>query len=164
MVLSSRLPTGSLRVTWQELPADFVLPDDPVENLQQPALAAALTDALGQAGRIPPEALTGTNFALGLVVGLSLWPGIQQRLLAGRLLAQTIYHQLTLQLPQDEPPVTLVAVDSESIRRSPLLSTPNPIDRRYLASLVAALGQQGATVIGIDYLSELRHVREGRTP
>lgn len=49
-------------------------------------------------------------------------------------------------------------------RRSPLLSTPNPIDRRYLASLVAALGQQGATVIGIDYLSELRYVREGRTP
>ena len=68
MVLSSPLPTGSLRVTWQELPADFVLPDDPVENLQQPALAAALTDALGQAGRIPPEALTGTNFALVAVV------------------------------------------------------------------------------------------------
>jgi Uma2 family endonuclease len=64
MVLSSPLPTSSLQVTWQELPADFVLPDDPVENLQQPALAAALTDALGQAGRIPPEALLGTNFAL----------------------------------------------------------------------------------------------------
>ena len=64
MVLSSPLPTSSPQVTWQELPADFVLPDDPVENLQQPALAAALTDALGQAGRIPPEALLGTNFAL----------------------------------------------------------------------------------------------------
>ena len=45
---SSKTPT----VTWEALPADFVLPDDPVENIQQPPLAAALTDALGAAGRI----------------------------------------------------------------------------------------------------------------
>lgn len=32
-------------VTWEALPADFILPDDPVENIQQPAIAAALTDA-----------------------------------------------------------------------------------------------------------------------
>lgn len=34
-------------VTWKALPADYKLPDDPVENIQQPLLAAALTDALG---------------------------------------------------------------------------------------------------------------------
>ena len=57
---SSKAPT----VTWEALPADFVLPDDPVENIQQPPLAAALTDALGAAGRIQPIALIGSNFGL----------------------------------------------------------------------------------------------------
>lgn len=51
-------------VTWEPLPTDFVLPDDPVENIQQPTLAAALTDALGAAGRIQPEMLIASNFAL----------------------------------------------------------------------------------------------------
>jgi hypothetical protein len=46
------------------LPADFVLPDDPVENIQQPLLAAALTDALGAAGRIQSQMLIGSNFGL----------------------------------------------------------------------------------------------------
>jgi Uma2 family endonuclease len=51
-------------ITWEKLPADFILPDDPVENIQQPSLAAALTDALGAADRIKPEMLIGSNFAL----------------------------------------------------------------------------------------------------
>jgi Uma2 family endonuclease len=51
-------------ITWEALPADFILPDDPVENHQQPLLAAALTDALGAAGRIQPEMLIVSNFAL----------------------------------------------------------------------------------------------------
>jgi Uma2 family endonuclease len=51
-------------VTWEALPADFVLPDDPVENIQQPPLAAGLTDALGAAGRIGPNALIASNFGL----------------------------------------------------------------------------------------------------
>ncbi len=51
-------------VTWESLPADYVLPDDPVENIQQPPLAAALTDALGANGRIQPEMLIGSNFGL----------------------------------------------------------------------------------------------------
>ncbi len=51
-------------ITWDALPDDFVLPDDPVENSQQPALAAALTDALGAAGLIQPEMLITPNFGL----------------------------------------------------------------------------------------------------
>jgi Uma2 family endonuclease len=51
-------------VTWEALPADYVLPDDSVENNQQPLLAAALTDALGAAGRIQPEMLIVSNFGL----------------------------------------------------------------------------------------------------
>ncbi|MCS6814310.1 MAG: Uma2 family endonuclease [Cyanobacteria bacterium] len=51
-------------VTWEALPADYVLPDDPVENLQQPSLAAALTDALGANGLIQPDMLIAANFGL----------------------------------------------------------------------------------------------------
>jgi Uma2 family endonuclease len=51
-------------ISWEALPDDYVLPDDPVENIQQPRLAAALTDALGAAGQIKPEMLIGSNFGL----------------------------------------------------------------------------------------------------
>ena len=52
------------QITWEPLPADYVLPDDPVENEQQPLLAAALTDALVSANLIPPNALMVSNFGL----------------------------------------------------------------------------------------------------
>jgi Uma2 family endonuclease len=51
-------------ITWEPLPADYVLPDDPVENIQQPWLAAALTDALDTAGLLRSEMLVVSNFAL----------------------------------------------------------------------------------------------------
>jgi Uma2 family endonuclease len=63
MVLQASATTHP-HISWEALPADFVLPDDPVENIQQPPLAAALTDALGAAGLIQPEMLIGSNFAL----------------------------------------------------------------------------------------------------
>jgi Uma2 family endonuclease len=51
-------------ITWEKLPDDFVLPDDPVDNINQPALAAALTESLELSGRLPPAALTITNYGL----------------------------------------------------------------------------------------------------
>jgi hypothetical protein len=51
-------------ITWEKLPADFPLPDDPVDNLNQPTLAAALTESLELAGRIQPQMLIGTNFGI----------------------------------------------------------------------------------------------------
>ncbi|KZL49588.1 hypothetical protein A2T98_11945 [Nodularia spumigena CENA596] len=64
MVLQIRPIQKELDITWEALPADFILPDDPVENIQQPALASALTDALGSAQRIQPQMLIGSNFGL----------------------------------------------------------------------------------------------------
>ena len=60
----NKLTRKKLDVTWEALPEDFVLPDDPVENIQQPPLAAALTDVLGAAGRIESQMLIGSNFGL----------------------------------------------------------------------------------------------------
>ncbi|WP_414529625.1 Uma2 family endonuclease [Nodularia chucula] len=53
-----------LDITWEALPADFILSDDPVENIQQPALASALTDALGATQHIQTQMLIGSNFGL----------------------------------------------------------------------------------------------------
>ncbi|MBE9005108.1 Uma2 family endonuclease [Fortiea sp. LEGE XX443] len=64
MVLQINPIQKELNITWEALPADFILPDDPVENIQQPTLAAALTDALGSSGRIQPQMLIGSNFGL----------------------------------------------------------------------------------------------------
>lgn len=65
MVLEAPSIKAKQTVTWEPLPANYILPDDPVENTQQPSLAAALTDALGAAGLIQPEMLIASN--LGLV-------------------------------------------------------------------------------------------------
>lgn len=51
-------------INWEPLPADYVLPDDPVENEQQPLLAAALTEALVAANLIGANALIASNFGL----------------------------------------------------------------------------------------------------
>lgn len=64
MVLQISRPPLKPPITWEALPADFVLPDDPVENIHQPTLAAALTDALGAAGLISSQMLVGSNFGL----------------------------------------------------------------------------------------------------
>jgi hypothetical protein len=53
-----------MTITWEKLPEDFVLPDDPVDNINQPTLAAALTESLELAGRLPENALTPTNYGI----------------------------------------------------------------------------------------------------
>jgi Uma2 family endonuclease len=64
MVAKSPTTRPGLEITWDLLPKDFVLPDDPVENIQQPFLAAALTDALEACDRITPDLLIASNFGL----------------------------------------------------------------------------------------------------
>jgi Uma2 family endonuclease len=54
----------SYKITWEKLPDDFLLPDDPVDNIDQPALAAALNDSLEQAGRLQEDVLVSTNYGV----------------------------------------------------------------------------------------------------
>ena len=55
---------ASLEVAWEKLPDDFVLDDEPVDNILQPAIAAALTESLQLAGRLTATALTLTNYGI----------------------------------------------------------------------------------------------------
>lgn len=57
---SSVLP----RITWEKLPEDFILPDDPVESNLQPLLAAALRESLELAGLILESMIIASNFGL----------------------------------------------------------------------------------------------------
>ena len=58
------IATASYKITWEKLPDDFLLPNDPVDNIDQPALAAALTDSLEQAGLLQENALVTTNYGV----------------------------------------------------------------------------------------------------
>ncbi|BAY16648.1 hypothetical protein NIES21_24780 [Anabaenopsis circularis NIES-21] len=56
--------TQNYQVTWEKLPDDYVLPDEPVDNINQPAIAAALTESLQIARKIPENAFTSTNYGI----------------------------------------------------------------------------------------------------
>ncbi|EKV02242.1 hypothetical protein Lepto7375DRAFT_4465 [Leptolyngbya sp. PCC 7375] len=53
-----------LSIRWEKLPKHYVLPDDPVDNISQPFIAAALSESLSIAGRISETALITTNYGL----------------------------------------------------------------------------------------------------
>ena len=62
MSVIPQTPVSEITITWPQLPDDFVLPDDPVENTEHPLLANALRQALPPA--LVEEALIVANFAL----------------------------------------------------------------------------------------------------
>jgi CHASE2 domain-containing sensor protein len=98
---------------------------------------------------IPSRIETVALSALFIVSTLS---PIQENLLKQRVKNQAIYLQLTGQVkPIENPPVLLVHIDEKSIKEAGI-SSPRPMDRKYLAQLVSTLKAKGARVIGIDYL------------
>lgn len=56
--------TQGYQITWEKLLDDYKLPNYPGDNLNQPALAAALTESLQLAGKISANALTPTNYGI----------------------------------------------------------------------------------------------------
>lgn len=56
--------TANYTITWEKLPDDFVLDDEPVENIDQPLLAAALREILELAGRLQEGMLVASNFGI----------------------------------------------------------------------------------------------------
>lgn len=56
--------TAKYKITWEKLPDDFPLPDEPVDNIDQPLLAGALSESLEQAGRLQENVLIGSNYGV----------------------------------------------------------------------------------------------------
>lgn len=55
---------STTKITWELLPEDFILDDEPVDNVNQPSLAAALTESLELAGKLPETSLSTTNYGI----------------------------------------------------------------------------------------------------
>ena len=64
MVTSTLQVHQNLEIRWEKLPEDLILPDDPVENILQPFLAAALTEALDLAGVLMVTMLVASNMGI----------------------------------------------------------------------------------------------------
>ncbi len=96
--------------------------------------------------------------ALAALAFVSWQPSVQQELLEQRALVQARYRQLTNQVHQiKQPPVLLVQVDEQSIRKAKMPYPAVPINRAYLAQLVDKLSAANTRLIGIDYLLDRPH-------
>jgi Uma2 family endonuclease len=57
-------PMTTITVTWEKLPDDFKLPEEPVENTGQPLIAGALRESLELVGYIQPQMLIASNLGI----------------------------------------------------------------------------------------------------
>jgi hypothetical protein len=63
--LPSGVPNLTYQVTWEKLPDNYLLPDEPVDNTSQPLLAAALRESLELIGFLDvPERLIASNLGI----------------------------------------------------------------------------------------------------
>lgn len=63
---------ADLKITWEKLPDDFILDEEPVENIDQPLLAAALREILEIAGLIVTGVLVAPNMGICATVDSKL--------------------------------------------------------------------------------------------
>ncbi|TAG54056.1 MAG: Uma2 family endonuclease [Oscillatoriales cyanobacterium] len=56
--------TADIKITWEKLPDDFILDEEPVENIDQPLLAAALREILEIAGLLLEGILVAPNMCV----------------------------------------------------------------------------------------------------
>lgn len=57
-------PAATLSVTWERLPDDYKLEEEPVENTGQPLIAGALREPLELIGYIKPDMLIASNLGI----------------------------------------------------------------------------------------------------
>lgn len=62
--VQSGVPHLTYQVSWEKLPEDYSLPDEPVENTSQPLLAAALRESLELIGFLTPDQLVASNLGI----------------------------------------------------------------------------------------------------
>ena len=101
--------TIKYEITWEKLPDDFVLDDEPVDNINQPSLAAALTESLEINGKLPANTLATTNYGIcatlnqKIVVKAPDWAYIP----AIRALREEVKRSYTPQLQGDIPVIVM---------------------------------------------------------
>ena len=101
--------TTTYEITWEKLPDDFLLDNEPVDNIIQPSLAAALTESLEIAEKLPANALTTTNYGICATVNQKMvvkapdWAYIA----AIRVSREEIKRSYTPQLQGDIPVVVM---------------------------------------------------------
>ncbi|MBD2319769.1 CHASE2 domain-containing protein [Phormidium tenue] len=101
---------------------------------------------IGQLLPSPKQAI-----AVSTLAALSLWYPVQDWLRETRVWTQSIYRDVTQQVPIAKPPVLLVQIDEASIQHLDGRKK-NILDRRYLAKVLDKVQQLQPKVIGIDYL------------
>jgi hypothetical protein len=91
--------------------------------------------------------------ALAASLTLSVLPPIQEVLLNGRMLAQSVYRNVTAQIPSEEvPPVALIEIDAESIYRAGLPDSQlRPMNRSYIGKLIDSTRKLNASVVALDF-------------
>ncbi|MBE9056788.1 Uma2 family endonuclease [Sphaerospermopsis sp. LEGE 08334] len=103
------ITTQDYQITWEKLPDDYILPDDPVDNIYQPTQAAALTESLQLAGKLAPNCLTTTNYGIcatlngKIVVKAPDWAYIPEI----RTTKQEVFRSYTPQLQGDIPVIVM---------------------------------------------------------
>jgi hypothetical protein len=101
--------------------------------------------------------------ALGLILFLSSYLPVHDYLVSWRILVQSFYRDFTDQIDPSAavvpPPVLLVQIDEESIRKAKI-AIPRPMDREFVAQIVQRLAELDAQTIGIDILFD----RYGENP
>lgn len=103
------IATASYTITWEKLPDDFPLPNQPVDNIDQPSLAAALSEILEQAGRLREDILIATNYGVcatldgQIVVKAPDWMYVPHI----RVSRQEVRRSYTPQLQGDVPSVVM---------------------------------------------------------
>lgn len=118
----------SYNVTWDLLPDDVVLPDDPVDNINQPALAAALTDSLQLGGRLPETALASTNYGIcatldeQLVIKAPDWAFVPKITVT----REEVFRSYTPNLQGDPPVVVLEFLSNQAAEEYSIKETYPP--------------------------------------
>ncbi|MFG6100821.1 CHASE2 domain-containing protein [Leptothoe sp. EHU-05/26/07-4] len=93
---------------------------------------------------------------LGAIALLSITPSIRDWLLSQRLYSQSVYRQVTQQIPTSStPPILLVQIDDKAVSEIDGF-TPYQMNWRYIAQLIDILSSGQSSVIGIDYLFDRR--------
>ncbi len=159
---SSSTPAKTV-ITWEPLPADYKLPDDPVENLQQPLLAAALTDALGANQRIQPEMLIVSNFGLVATVNKKIVVKAPDWLYVPRVTpvaADVIRRSYTPNVEGDPVAVVMEFLSEEEGGELSVRSTP-PYGKLYFYEQVLAVPTY-VTYDPYEPALDVRCLQEGR--